>query len=478
MLVSAQSVPSTPRPPTSPRVGAAAPRRPHTTQPGKRPAVDKVDLGVPSHSSPIYFRKAIAPRMLEQRVFALVRQLSEEEGAREAATEIALLVSHTLSAIAVVARLRIEQQLALLLEHPDDTLRHVCLCILSNISAVRESLQRQAFAVTPVLCALIKRTDLSSSTLHAATLHLAALTQSVATQRVIASDYSALRRLDEIEEMDTYWNRKKYVAAGLGSITHETSRYARWALRTAKGRRRKPLFVQADIDEAARIAHEAALARARKVREETERYIRSRANSMTSKMLQSVADAAAARAAAAEEARRRAKEEKEQAASRIQARQRGKRSRRDLEDREEARRRFEAELAARKQRILEEEEAIHLFESSEVAVGGSTSAGSLVPAAAEDGQEAQMGEEGEGEGGGGGGGGGGYVRDAVDKTSVDGSSSLSATRAVAMGNVEEEEEEDAVAKGKAREKGVGSGRTAVVENAFDVGAPLAPVETD
>jgi hypothetical protein len=462
MLVSgvSMSVPPTPRPPTSPRPHGAAAPRPHTVHgpaSARQPRTAKVDVGEPSLSSPIYFRKAIPPRRLQQRIYALVRQLSDAktrcggiEDAAKAAAEINLLVSHTTAAHAIVAQMRIEPQLAdlLLLEPVPESFKHCLICILSQCASHRDSRERQARCATQALCTLIKQKTLPPHVLHAATLHLAALTRSVSCQRVIAADYPALKRLDEIEDSAKHIWQSHLGSAGFATITQESARYARWALRTARGRNRKPIFAQADIDEATRLAREAAIARARRIREETERYIKERSHSMTESLMQDILtkDWEALTGGGG-------KGDEHDAATRIQSRARGRRSRRDLEDREEARRRFEAELAARKRRILEEEEALHLFEGSEepredveINVGG----------AVDDNVEATRGGSA-----------------ALEDLAADGSANAALLRS---SGEREEAEEETVSGLPTKTPPARSSGVAVVEGAFDNSGPLKPVE--
>ena len=164
-------------------------------------------------------------------------------------SEIALLVSCSASARAVVAVVEIEDKLLTVLSRSSDSgIQCWCMSILSNLAGDTASRERQAVAV-PAVCVLLNSHD--PQVQHAATLHLARLSRS----DLIRAAIHAAGGLNSLHKLEAKLPPVRAEIAGGGMampplpsikskgrvelLQQEAQLYARWTLRSARGRNYK-----------------------------------------------------------------------------------------------------------------------------------------------------------------------------------------------------------------------------------------------
>ena len=204
---------------------------------------------------------AKAAKSLGPRITDLKEQLagfsSNESRAKGACCELALLASRSLSACAAVAEAELEGELGQILKKSaDPTTQCWTLSVLSNCASIGGSRERQA-VVVPVLCKLVQSSV--PEVQHAAALHLATLSHSSTVQAAFGENQRALRMLHSIEGKSSAPLSKP----GKASLQAEASQYARWALRTAQGRNYKPAYIPKSEEELAEDASVSIQARVR-----------------------------------------------------------------------------------------------------------------------------------------------------------------------------------------------------------------------
>ena len=192
---------------------------------------------------------AKAAKTLGPRISDLKEQLALKSGnegrMKGACCELALLASRSLSACAAVANAQLEPELGkILTSNADATTQCWTLSILSNCASIGDSRERQA-AIVPTLCKLVQSPI--PEVQHAAALHLATLSHSSAVQAAFGENQRALRMLHSIESKASAPLSKP----GKASLQSEASQYARWALRTAQGRNYKPAYIPKTDEELA-----------------------------------------------------------------------------------------------------------------------------------------------------------------------------------------------------------------------------------
>ena len=166
-------------------------------------------------------------------------------------SEIGLLVSCSASTRAAVAASEIEDKLLKVLSRSSDSgIQCWCMSILSNLAADPASRERQEGAV-PAVCVLLKSHD--PQVQHAAALLLARLSHSD-TLRAAIHKAGGLNSLYELEAKLPPIQAE--IAGGmamaplpsikpkgrLALLQEEAQQYARWTLRTARGRNYKASF--------------------------------------------------------------------------------------------------------------------------------------------------------------------------------------------------------------------------------------------
>ena len=208
-------------------------------------------------------------------------------------SEIALLVSCSASARAAVAAGEIEDKLLTVLSRSSDSgIQCWCMSILSNLAADPASRERQAGAV-PAVCVLLNSHD--PQVQHAAALHLARLSHSEFLRAAIQKA-GGLNSLYKLEAKPA--PVKAEIAGGmamaplpsikskgrLGLLQEEAQQYARWTLRTARGRNYKASFTPKTEEELrldAAATHVQKHARAKPERLSAQEAIRERREATT-----------------------------------------------------------------------------------------------------------------------------------------------------------------------------------------------------